>query len=88
MNFTRRILGVLALLFVAVLLAGVPVVLWWLTGPLLPDAIPTGSQILDALTSRDDGTLIAVVLLVGGFGLIWRGRRFYREYRDTTGRRN
>ena len=64
MNFTRRILGVLALLFVAVLLAGVPVVLWWLTGPLLPDAIPTGSQILDALTSRDDGTLIAVVLLV------------------------
>lgn len=34
------------------------------------------------------GLAIAVVLLVGGFGLIWRGRRFYREYRDTTGRRN
>lgn len=34
------------------------------------------------------GLAIAVVFLVGGFGLIWRGRRFYREYRDTTGRRN
>lgn len=34
------------------------------------------------------GLAIAAVLLVGGFGLIWHGRRFYREYRDSTGRRN
>lgn len=31
------------------------------------------------------GAVIAVVLLVAGFGLIHRGRRYYREYRDTTG---
>ncbi len=34
------------------------------------------------------GAVIAVVLLVAGFGLIHRGRRYYREYRDTTGRIN
>ena len=34
------------------------------------------------------GAVFAVVLLVAGFGLIHRGRRYYREYRDTTGRKN
>ena len=34
------------------------------------------------------GAVTAAVLLFGGFGLIHRGRRFYREYRRTTGRRN
>lgn len=34
------------------------------------------------------GAVIAVVLLVAGFGLIHHGRRYYREYRDTTGRIN
>lgn len=34
------------------------------------------------------GAVTAVVLLVAGFGLIHRGRRYYREYRDTTGRIN
>lgn len=34
------------------------------------------------------GAVFAVVLLVAGFGLIHRGRRYYREYRDTTGRIN
>ena len=39
MNFTRRIFGLFALLLTGALLAGVPLVLWWLTAPLLPDAI-------------------------------------------------
>lgn len=34
------------------------------------------------------GAVTAVVLLVLGFGLIHRGRRFYREYVATTGRKN
>ena len=63
MNFTRRIVGLLALLLVAVLLAGVPIILWWLTAPLLPDVLPTIDTIITALTSRDDGTLITVILV-------------------------
>jgi len=34
------------------------------------------------------GAVTAVVLLGLGFGLIHRGRRFYREYVATTGRKN
>lgn len=34
------------------------------------------------------GLAIAAVLAIGGFGLIWYGRRYYREYRKTTGRHN
>ena len=34
------------------------------------------------------GAVIAVVLLVAGFGLIYRGRRYYREYVASTGRKN
>jgi len=34
------------------------------------------------------GAVTAVVLLGIGFGLIHRGRRFYREYVATTGRKN
>lgn len=34
------------------------------------------------------GLVFAGVLAVGGFGLIYRGRRYYREYRATTGRVN
>jgi len=34
------------------------------------------------------GAVLAVALLVLGFGLIHRGRRFYREYVAATGRKN
>lgn len=34
------------------------------------------------------GAITAGVLLILGFGLIHRGRRFYREYVATTGRKN
>lgn len=34
------------------------------------------------------GALIAAACLVGGFGLITYGRRFYRQYRAETGRVN
>ncbi|MDO5513058.1 hypothetical protein [Corynebacterium sp.] len=34
------------------------------------------------------GAVIAAVCIIAGFALIHRGRRYYREYRDTTGRRN
>ena len=64
MNFTRRILGVLALLVLAGLLAGVPLLLWWITAPLLPTGWPSLTQILAALTARDDGTLISVILTI------------------------
>lgn len=64
MNFTRRILGVLALLVLAGLLAGVPLLLWWITAPLLPTGLPSLTQILAALTARDDGTLISVILTI------------------------
>ena len=51
MNFTRRILGVLALLVLTGLLAGVPLLLWWITAPLLPTGLPSLTQILAALTA-------------------------------------
>ncbi|NHB86166.1 LysM peptidoglycan-binding domain-containing protein [Tessaracoccus sp. HDW20] len=70
MNFTRRIMGILALLLLAGLLAGVPLVLWWVTQPFLPTTMPTPDQIIGAFTARDDGTLIAVVLIVVGW-LSW-----------------
>lgn len=34
------------------------------------------------------GLVVAIVLGAGGFGLIFRGRRYYREYRAETGRVN
>ncbi|MDO4631530.1 MAG: hypothetical protein Q4A82_04500 [Corynebacterium sp.] len=44
---------------------------------------------------RDDASIYltlglvgAAIMLVGGFVLIWYGRRYYREYRAETGRVN
>ncbi|AKK04643.1 hypothetical protein CMUST_01470 [Corynebacterium mustelae] len=34
------------------------------------------------------GIVLAAVLLIGGFGLIHYGRRYYRQYRAETGRVN
>lgn len=34
------------------------------------------------------GAVLTVVALIGGFGLIHRGRRHYRKYRSETGRIN
>ncbi|AKE40460.1 hypothetical membrane protein [Corynebacterium kutscheri] len=34
------------------------------------------------------GAVAAAILIIGGFALIYRGRRYYRQYRAETGRVN
>ncbi|WP_257162053.1 hypothetical protein [Corynebacterium cystitidis] len=34
------------------------------------------------------GAIVAAVFYIAGFGLIWYGRRYYRQYREETGRKN
>lgn len=34
------------------------------------------------------GIIFSILGVIAGFGLIYRGRRFYRKYRDSTGRKN
>lgn len=63
----KRLTGIAAATFLAALLAGVPVLLLWLTAPLIPDTLPSWDQIGAALTSRDDGTLIIYVILAAAW---------------------
>lgn len=58
-------LGAIALL--GLVLIGLPWALWTLGGNPLPDHIPTGSQVLGALTSPDDGTLFRAALTIVGW---------------------
>lgn len=60
----RRLAGALAILLLAALLAGVPLLLWQLSLPVLPQGVPSWNQITGALLSQDDGTLIVILLVV------------------------
>lgn len=63
-NLVKRLVGVVALLTIVVLLAGVPVLLVWLGQPFFPASFPSWSDIGSVLTSRDDGTVVVVLLYV------------------------
>lgn len=67
-------------------LAGVGIMIWiaatWVWGP---GVSPAGYN-LPVLFGI--GVAAAVGFAVAGFGLIHRGRRYYREYVATTGRKN
>ena len=60
----RRITGIAAIVLLAVLLVGVPALLWTVGKPLIPTEIPSLNTILDALLSRDDGSLVAGLLYI------------------------
>ena len=45
----RRLAGALAILLLAALLAGVPLLLWQLSLPVLPQGVPSWNQITGAL---------------------------------------
>ncbi|MCS5478348.1 hypothetical protein NYP18_01625 [Corynebacterium sp. YIM 101645] len=67
-------------------LAGVGIMIWvaatWVWGP----GVGPADYNLPLLFGI--GVAVAVAFAVAGFGLIFWGRRYYREYRKTTGRVN
>lgn len=62
MNLTKRITGVIALVAILLLLAGVPMLLWWLGQPFIPTAVPDLGQAIGALFRRDDGTMVLLLI--------------------------
>ena len=66
----RLLRGVAALAATAAVLVGAPILLWWLGAPLLPDHVPSGPEVLAALTRPDDGRLFLGALTLAGF-LAW-----------------
>ena len=66
----RLLRGVAALAATAAILVGAPILLWWLGAPLLPDHVPSGPEVLAALTRPDDGRLFLGALTLTGF-LAW-----------------
>lgn len=63
----RRLVGVLALILLAGLLAGMPVLLWWVTKPFVPAGLPSWDSVVTGLFSRDDGSLIAIALIAAAW---------------------
>jgi len=67
-------------------LAGVGIMIWMAATVMYGQGVgPSG---YDTTLLFIIGLVIAVVGTVGGFGLIFYGRRYYREYRRTTGSHN
>jgi len=62
MNLTKRITGVIALVAILLLLAGVPMLLWWLGQPFIPTAVPDLGQAIGVLFRRDDGTMVLLLI--------------------------
>jgi peptidoglycan-binding lysM len=62
MNLTKRITGVIALVVILLLLAGVPVLLWWLGQPFIPTSVPDLGQALGVLFRRDDGSVVVLLI--------------------------
>ena len=54
--------GLLALGAIVVLLVGIPLALYAVAGNPLPGAVPSGDELLSALTQRDDGSLFIGIL--------------------------
>lgn len=59
-----RLLGALGVLALLALLAGVPLVLVAIGANPIPNSLPTGQQVWDALSSPDDGHLLLLVFAV------------------------
>ena len=62
MNLTKRITGVIALVAILLLLAGVPMLLWWLGQPFIPTAVPDLGQAIGVLFRRDDGSVVVLLI--------------------------
>ncbi|WP_299521104.1 LysM peptidoglycan-binding domain-containing protein [uncultured Serinicoccus sp.] len=70
MRLRRVLTGLGALLVLAVILVGLPVVLIALGGNPLPSSLPDLGQLRDVLTTRDDGTVVLAAAKVLGW-LVW-----------------
>ncbi|QGU03637.1 hypothetical protein [Corynebacterium comes] len=67
-------------------LAGIGIMIWIAATVMFGQGVgPSG---YDTTLYFIIGVVIAVVLGAAGFGLIYHGRRYYREYRALTGRHN
>jgi hypothetical protein len=63
MNRTATVLrGLLALVVLVGLVVGLPLALVAVAGSPIPDSVPDPAQLWDTLTSRDDGTVLLVLL--------------------------
>ncbi|MDN5749492.1 MAG: LysM peptidoglycan-binding domain-containing protein, partial [Pseudonocardia sp.] len=63
----RLVRGLVALLTLAGLVAGVPAVLWLLGSRFLPDDLPTVDDVVVALSRPDDGSLLLGLLVLVGW---------------------
>ena len=71
MNWLRRfITGVFALAITSGIIGGAPVLLYRVAGNPLPKRVPSVDQIIEALTSQDNGTLFLRILAIAGW-LAW-----------------
>ena len=66
----RLVRGLIALVTLAGLVAGVPAALWSLGSPFLPDHLPTVDDVVVALTRPDDGSLLLGLLVLVGW-ILW-----------------
>jgi len=66
----RLVRGVVALVALAGLVAGVPAALWSLGSRFLPERLPTVDDVVVALTRPDDGSLLLGLLVVAGW-IVW-----------------
>ncbi|MBW0116281.1 LysM peptidoglycan-binding domain-containing protein [Pseudonocardia abyssalis] len=66
----RLVRGLIALVTLAGLVAGVPAALWSLGSPFLPDRLPTVDDVVVALTRPDDGSLLLGLLVLVGW-IVW-----------------
>ncbi|MDN5715651.1 MAG: LysM peptidoglycan-binding domain-containing protein [Janibacter sp.] len=68
----RRLLGLAASIALLAILLGLPAALWTIGPAVLPDTPPTGSQVWQALTHADDGTLALRTIKALGWAA-WAG---------------
>lgn len=59
-----KLVGLFSVLGIVVLLVGVPLFLTLVAQPYLPSSLPTANQVMQALTSPDNGTVVVVLLWV------------------------
>src|SRR5699024_11981204 len=57
-TISRRVLGLLALLAILAIIAGLPLLLLTIGANPVPQTLPSLDQVLAAITSPDDGTLL------------------------------
>src|SRR3954468_16868299 len=62
----RIIRALVAAVTMVAILFGLPLALWFLGAPVLPDAVPTWPQVVAALSRPDDGRLLLGFLVLVG----------------------